>query len=35
MDDGCAFLDGSVFGHVLAYLRDGMVAAGSEDDVSP
>ncbi len=26
--------DGSVFGHVLVYLRDGVVAAGCEHDVS-
>ena len=34
-DDGSYFLDrdGSVFGHVLAYLRDGVVAAGYERDV--
>ena len=25
---------GSIFGHVLAYLRDGVVAVGCEDDVS-
>ncbi len=33
---GGVFLDrdGSVFGHVLAYLRDGVVAAGHEHDVS-
>ncbi len=33
-DDGSYFLDcGSVSGHVLAYLRDGVVAAGHERDV--
>ena len=34
-EDGSVFLDrdGSAFGHVLAYLRDGVVAAGCEDDV--
>ena len=32
--DGSVFIDrdGSAFGHVLAYLRDGVVAAGCEDD---
>ncbi len=34
-EDGSVFIDrdGSAFGHVLAYLRDGVVAAGCEDDV--
>ena len=33
-EDGSVFIDrdGSTFGHVLAYLRDGVVAAGCEDD---
>ena len=33
-EDGSVFIDrdGSAFGHVLAYLRDGVVAAGCEDD---